>query len=129
MGFAKTIRKAVAIADRLTADMQVTVQHHCWIGNDSVYGTPLYATPVARQAIVEMKQRTLRLSNGQEILQRASIYFLRPITANGATDRVEPVDIRDKFVLPNGYTGPVKNVEGLENNFPDSPYLVEVMLG
>jgi hypothetical protein len=78
---------------------------------------------------VEMKQRTLRSNTGMEITQRATVTFLYPISANGAADRQEPLDIRDKLTLPSGYSGPIRIIEGLENNYPDSPYLLEVILG
>lgn len=129
MGFSKLIRNMVSVADKLTKDLQVPVIHEPWISNDATYGTPVYGAPVTRLAIVEMKQRTLRLNNGQEITQRASVTFTYPIEANGAEGRQEPIDIRDKLTLPSGYSGPIKVVEGLENNFPDSPYLLEVLLG
>lgn len=129
MGLKATIKKGIALADSLTADLQVTIYHSAWIGTDEVFGQPVYADPIARQALVENKQRTLRTDAGQDILQRAVVTFLRPITANGAPGRREPIDIRDKIVLNTGYTGPIKLVEGLENSDSDSPYLLEVILG
>lgn len=119
----------VAVADNVTQDLQVTVQHYPWIGNDSTYDKPRYDTPVSRLALVEMKQRLIRLPSGQEIMQRAVVTFLRPIAPNGADGRREPIDPRDKIVLPNGYTGPIKNVEGLETHLDNSPYFAEVVLG
>jgi len=129
MSFSKTIRSAVALADKITADLQVDVVHYAWIGTDSTYGAPEYAVAVTRKALVELKQRVLKTADGQDFVQKASITFLRPITANGAVNRLEPIDLRDKFTLPNGYTGPVKLVEGLANKFADSPYTLEVVLG
>ena len=128
MALSTIIRNTIAIADRLTIDLQVPVQHYAWIADGSTYGEPVFASPVTRLALVEMRQRLIRLE-GQDIIQRAVVTFLRPIAANGASDRREPIDLRDKLVLPNGYTGPIKNVEGLENNFDDSPYMVVVILG
>jgi hypothetical protein len=129
MGLAGLVRKSVALANKLTKDLQVPVIHEAWIGNDTTYGTPLYAAPIRRLALVEMKQRTLRSNTGMEITQRATVTFLYPIPANGAADRQEPLDIRDKLTLPSGYSGPIRIIEGLENNYPDSPYLLEVILG
>lgn len=129
MGLARLVRNAVALANNLTKDLQVPVIHEPWIGNDPTFGTPLYGTAVTRLALVEMKQRTLRSNSGQEIMQRAAVTFTYPIEANGAAHRQEPLDIRDKLTLPSGYTGPIRMIEGLENNFPDSPYLLEIILG
>ena len=125
------VSSLIAVADNLTTSMglQASVTHYAWTANGSTYGEPTYATGVARNAIVEMKQRLRRLAGGQEVLQQASVTFPRPITANGATGRREPIDPRDKIVLPNGYTGPILSVEGLENPDTTAPYMLEVILG
>ena len=129
MGLANTIRNVIAIADRITTDLQVPVQHYAWIRNDLEYSDKsIYAAPITRLAIVNRRERLFRFE-GQDLIQRASVIFLRPITANGATGRREPVDPRDKIVLPDGYTGPIRDVRGLENTFSDSPYMLEVILG
>lgn len=129
MDLTSIIRLGIAKADQITADLQVPVQHYAWIGTGTTYNDPDYDTPVTRMAIVEEKQKTIRFGNGQEILQKASISFLRPIIAHGAADRREPIDSRDKFVLPSGYTGPILRIESMPNNRLDSPYMIEVFLG
>ncbi len=130
MKLAKIIRNAVAIADKATTtDIQVPVQHYAWIGNGTTYAEPLYDRVVERLAIVTMREKMIRTPDGKDVLQRAEILFPRPIEANGADERHEPIDIRDKLVLPNGYTGPVIKVEGLANNYSDSPYMTKVILG
>jgi hypothetical protein len=129
MSLADIVKAGVAIADSQTQSLQVPVTFEAWIGDDEVYSRPQYAAPVTMMALVEMKQRLIRLPNEEEILQRAMVTFLRPIAPNGAAERREPIDPRDKITLPNGYTGPIKNVEGLETTLPNSPYFVEVTLG
>lgn len=131
MKIAGIVRKMIAVADRATAtDLQVTVQHYAWIGDGTTYSEPLYDDPVPRLALVELRQRNYRSADGKDIVQRARITFLRPIDANGADERREPIDTRDKILLPNDYTGPIVDViGGLDNNFSDSPYLLEVVLG
>src|SRR4051812_44124142 len=106
MGFDSILRSGVALIDSLTASLQATVEFHAWIGYDRT-GGPLYDAPLIFSAIIEEKQFTHKLETGAEITQRASILLPRPIAANGATDRREPIDLRDKFVLPSGYTGPI----------------------
>jgi len=130
MPLATVIRNSIAIAKKVANNgkLLVTVQHHAWIADGAVHGEPVYDDPVARLALVEMKQRLIRLE-GQDFIQKAVVTFLEPIAANGAANRFEPIDLRDKIVLPNGYTGPIKDVQGLENQFSDSPYMVEVILG
>lgn len=130
MGLASTIKKAVALADKITSDLQVPVLHYAWIGKDATFGSPRYeTTPVTRMAIVELKERSIRLPDGSNVWQKASITFLRPIAPNGAANRREPIDQRDKFILPSGYTGPIRDIMGLDTNLANSPYMVEVILG
>jgi len=134
--FAKLVRSGVALIDKTVASLQVTVTHEAWTGNDATYGTPTFATAVDRLALVEEKEVLLQTS-GQDIIQRAKILILRPITANGATGRIEPIDVRDKFTLSSGYTGPILTVggpteekrTGLVDPSTNSPYMYEVSLG
>jgi len=128
MGLDATVRAAIATISTATADLQATVAHAAWTGKDG-YNKPSFAAPVSRQALVEMKQRLRRLPNGQEVLQQAAVTFIGPISANGATGRREPVDPRDTITLPNGYSGPILNVEGLIDPTTNRPFMVQVWLG
>ena len=129
MGYDSIIRKGVALADKMTDSLQCNVQHFAWIGNND-YGGPDYETsPVIRRGIVEEKEYLRRLPDGQEVTQKASITFPRPIAANGAADRREPIDPRDKLVLPSGYTGPILGVFGVVDPSTQQPYSFEVIMG
>lgn len=128
MSLRDIIKNAVAIADTVTAPLQVAVDHYAWTGSDD-FSKPTYARPVSRLAVVEELQRYRRTETGQEIVQKASITFIRPISANGASQRREPIDPRDKIVLANGYTGPILNVQGITDPGTDQPYMLEVILG
>lgn len=128
MGLDATVRAAIATISTATADLQATVAHAAWTGKDG-YNKPTFAVAVNRQALVEMKQRLRRLPNGQEVLQQAAVTFIGPISANGATGRREPVDPRDTITLPNGYSGPILNVEGLIDPTTNRPFMVQVWLG
>jgi hypothetical protein len=128
MGLADTIRNAIATANAITSDLQVTVRHRAWTGTDA-YSKPVYATAIHRPAIVDFRQRLRRDLNGQEVVQVASVMFLEPILPNGATGRREPVDPRDELTLPNGYTGPIIDVGGFVDAGTDAPFLIEIGLG
>lgn len=123
------VATAVSIVNTVTSTLQGNVTHEAWISNSGAYGAPLFATGVVRTAIVNDKTMDRRLPSGEIVLQHASITFLAPITANGATGRREPIDPRDRFTLPSGYVGPVLYVNGLDNPATNSPYFVEVVLG
>jgi len=135
MALDATIRRAVAIASGKTASLQATVIHSAWIGSDAdgaaIHADGIGGHPpsIARQALVEMKQRQLRLPGGQEVTQNALVTFIGPVLPNGAADRREPIDPRDKLVLPSGYTGPVLDVSGLTDPSTGGPYLIECALG
>jgi len=122
------IRSSVAIADNVTKSLQVNVSHFAWIA-DNDFSQPDYSPEIIRKAIVEYAQRLRKTGDGQEIMQQASILFVGPIRADGAVDRREPIDPRDKIILPNGYTGPILSVEGVVDPDTNSLYTVEVILG
>jgi len=129
-GFTDIVRAGVAVADSVTATLQAPVEHHAWISEDR-RGEPTFAPLIIRQAIVERKQRLIRAADGRVIAVNTKLTFPRPIEANGAADRREPIDPRDKFVLPDGTTGPVLNVEGIvdPDTLTGAGYMVEVWLG
>lgn len=128
MGFDTIFRKMIGVIDKTSSSLQVPVTHYPWIDSGD-YSEPKYGLPITRLAVVDFSQRLHRMSNGQEIMQRASITFPRPIEANGAKDRKEPIDSRDKLVLANGYSGPILDVEGVLDPSTNLPYSVQVILG
>ena len=129
MGYDSIVRKGVASADKMTDSLQCNVQHFAWIGSND-YGGPDYEpSPIIRRGIVEEKEYLRRLPDGQEVTQKASITFPRPIAANGAADRREPIDPRDKLILPSGYTGPILGVFGVVDPSTQQPYSFEVIMG
>lgn len=128
MAFDDIIRTGVALADSLTASLQDNVSHEAWTGLNSV-GDVTYAAAVSRQAIVERKSRRHISATGQEILTSARITFLRPIAANGAAGRIEPIDGRDKITLSDGTTAPVVDVEAIMDPDTNAGYFTTVWLG
>ena len=128
MGLDSILRNAIATANSVTSSLQSTILHEAWIGQDG-YGKPTYATGVQRQAIVEMRQRRRPLPDGRELIQEAHITFVQPIAANGASERREPIDPRDRITLPSGLTGPIHDVRGVVDPGTNQPYLLEVVLG
>jgi hypothetical protein len=119
----------VAVAKNLTKDFQDTVTVYPWIGFDT-YGGPSYGAGVPiPEAIIDDRQYLRTLPGGKEILQRASLTIPRPIVPNGAANRFEPLDTRDKIVLPSGYTGPILAVIGPNDPQTHAPFSFEVVLG
>lgn len=112
------VRSVVATADTVTASLQATVQHAAYVSQD-VYGTPTYATAVARRAVVDLTERPVRTVEGHERLSTATVIFPRPVA----------VDTRDKFTLPDGRTAPVLSIGGVADPSTGARYTVEVALG
>ena len=129
MGFESLIRAGIKTADTLTKSLQVTVQHYPYTGVG--HNAKLqYGTAVSRKALVEKGNKYLRTVNGKEITRSVMITLLGPVASNGATGRTEPIDPRDKFVLPDGTTGPVVDVTMMLIDPASSvPYLYQVSLG
>lgn len=123
-----TIRKAVAKADRVTAPIQVTIHHYAWLSQDA-FGKPVYADPTDILAIVEIVNRQQYSSSGKLMLIVASITIPRPLSPNGAPGRKEPIDPRDKIVLPDGTTQPIIAAEGVLDSATSRPFMTEVLLG
>jgi hypothetical protein len=128
MALSDLIRSGVRMADNLTADLQPLVVHSAWIGNDG-FGGDLYAAPVSRPAIVEREQKMVTNAEGREVLAEHVITFLRPIENHGAPGRQEPIDPRDRFVLPDGTTGPVAAVSTFVDRTTGAGYYQQVFLG
>jgi len=124
MGLADVVRSAVAIADSVTASLQTDVTHEAWIDDDR-FGKPTYADPVTRKALVSQVQKLVRTADDRTVVAKTKVSFLRPIPAQGASGRAEPLDPRDKITLPDGTTGPLLAVEGMVDPGTDRPYLLE----
>lgn len=128
MGLDTILRSGIALVDRATGSLQVTIVLSPWSGYGS-YGEPTYGAPVLMQAIVDEKEGLRRLVNGQEVTQRAVVTIPRPITMHGAVDRREPIDPRDLLELPSGYIGPILDISGPTDPITRAPYMLEVVLG
>jgi len=125
VNLAGIVRNAVGIANSVTGSLQAIVMHEPWIGSDK-YGKPIYDNPVPRPALVDRRTASI---GGQQIVQNTSVTFIYPIQPQGAADRQEPVDPRDRITLPDGWTGPIVNVNGLVDPLTGMPYLYQVSLG
>ena len=121
------VRSAVATAESVTSSLLATVSIAAWIGDDG-YDAPLFAQPIVHKAIVEQKAMSIRAINGEQVMTRVQITFLHPIAPNGASGRVEPIDPRDRIVLPDGSTGGIVLTQGMVNPATSGPYLLQVSI-
>jgi hypothetical protein len=117
-GFADVIRAGVGIADSLTSTLQVTVGHEKWL-DQTTDGDPTYARKVFRKAVLDLRLSRVRTPQGQEVVSRASLTFVRPTV----------VAYKDRITLPDGSTGPILSINGFVDADTKKPFLAEVWLG
>lgn len=127
-GLADVVRAGVAIAHQVTETLQVDVSLSRWQSQDA-FGAVTYSTAADYPALVEYKVRLHETASGKLVQTRAKVTFLTVIPSNGAANRTEPIDSRDRIVLPDGTTGPIVDVAGLVNPSTERPYMLEVYLG
>jgi hypothetical protein len=131
LGLGALLRKGVALADKITGGsdgVQDDVTLYPWTGTGT-YGEPTYGAGVPISAFIEDRMVTRNEAGGDEISSRTVLTIMRPITPNGATGRREPLDTRDKIVLPDGSTGPILAVNGPNDPTTHAPFVYEVILG
>ena len=126
---AGTIAELVGFANDFTKseNLQTQVTLNAWTGSD-VKTKPTYSSTVY-DAVVTMRQRVTRDVNKTIIEQVATVQFVQPIPANGATGRKEPIDLRDTITLPSGWIGKVLSVSGVVDGNTKAPYCPTVELG
>lgn len=99
---AAAVRGALSAADAGTASLQEDVTHEAYIEAIDHSGTPGYAAPVTRTALVQRKRGTVPTAGGREFRFRAVLSFLRPF----------PLSPRDRIRLSDGSTGPIHTPTG-----------------
>lgn len=117
MSLADVVRGAVAIANGVTAGLQVDVTHTP-AGTTDWRGAVTPGTPVTRTAIVEEFIRLYKMSDGTEVASRHKVTFLENVT----------MQMGDSLVLPGGMTGPILDIDGMLDP-AGGRYLTVVVLG
>lgn len=125
------IRGAVDIARDITISAHVTVTHKVWI-SQAQDGSPNF-TSKERLALVEKKVRLVKDPSGRLVQSTAAVYLLEEVpptaAASASSPRTNPVDPRDVFVLPDGFTGPIVAVDGFFDGGTGVPFYSRVYLG
>jgi hypothetical protein len=121
------IRKAVKVAHKVTKPVQGFVQHVTWTGQDGLGDESTVI--VLRQCLIEQKLHQRKLSDGRVVQIEATLTFLEVIPPNGSAHRVEPVDPKDTFILPDGSSGSIIDTEGLHDPGAARPFVLQVFLG
>lgn len=107
MGFPlEILQGGIAIANSLTAGVQVEITHEAWIDQD-VHGDPVLADPVQIRCVLDLSRRQIQQEDGIIVTVVATATVVGDVSPNGAAGRVEPIDPRDIITLPDGTTGPI----------------------
>lgn len=128
MALSDIIALGVQVASSTTESLKVSVLHEAWTGQ-SATGKPSYSSQTVK-CIVDDSQKTIVTGSGRVVTAMATLTFLDPVPANGASGRREPIDPRDRFTLPNGFTGYVIETPGsVINPETGQGFIQEIMLG
>lgn len=132
MSLADDIRDAVAIAHEVTLELQPEVQWIPWVAQTNEFGRRQVDLPFGetrkRPALVEERYESVTV-NGNNVETYAKLYFIQPLTPVGSPGRVEPVDTRDIFIMPNGRRGHPVHTDGFTDKGTGLPYINIVWLG
>lgn len=127
MSLLDDVRGAIKIADQETKSLQATVTYYRLTGADG-YGVPIYASPVKLKAIVDYVSQQVRTQEGVLTVSRAVVTLLDVAAVKAATAG-KGIDNNDKFVLPDGDTGPLLDIRGFVDAGTTHPMATEVVIG
>jgi hypothetical protein len=117
VGLAQTVRNVVAVANTVTKDLQVLVDHHVWL-SQALDGTATYKI-YKRSVLLDLKSTQVRISSGQLVAAKGLVTFLTPTA----------VSVKDQFGLPDGSVNPVLDVNGFADPSTGRAYVADVYLG
>lgn len=132
MSLLDVVRSAVAIADTVTKPLQPTVSYWHLTGTDwqgvETYNPALSAPGTQLHAIVDYVSSTVRTTGGVLTVSRAKITLLNIAEVVAATGGAG-IGNMDRFVLPDGDTGPILDIRGFVDAGTGHPVATEVMIG
>jgi hypothetical protein len=128
MGLLDVLRAGVKVADSVTKPLQAEVTYYRAVADTSGYGNFTYPTSVKLRAIVDFARKQVRTREGILTVTRATIDLLdvaAVVTATGG----EGIGNDDRFILPDGDTGPILDISGFIDAGTGQPVATTVMLG
>jgi hypothetical protein len=128
MSLLDALRAGVKVADSVTKPLQATVTYYKAVPDTSGYGTFTYPTAVTLRAIVDFARKQVRTREGILTVTRATIDLLDVAAVVAATGG-EGIGNDDRFVLPDGDTGPILDISGFIDAGTGQPIATTVMLG
>lgn len=129
MSILDSLRSGVELANKITrkGKIQAEVMYQREITVDA-YGTKGYLAAVPLHAIVDFASKQVRTKDGTLSVTRATLDLLDIKEIVAATDG-EGIGNDDKFILPDGDTGPILDLRGFIDAGTTHPIATTVMLG
>ncbi len=127
MSLLDVVRVGMKVADGVTKPLQPSVTFKRYLSSDG-YGTKTYAPAVQLKAIVDWKQRQVRMTSGVLSVSRSSVMFL-DINALVAATAGQGVNDEDIVILPDGTTGPILDMSGFIDAQTGHPVATELWIG
>lgn len=124
---AEILHSSVELLKNLLPGVQPTVTYYPIISQTGE-GKKTYGSPLTLRCLVNRTYRVFTI-NGQVITVAATLQFLEDVPINGAAGRREPIDPRDKIILPDGFTGPIIDAPGETLDENGKGFTQLVMLG
>jgi hypothetical protein len=127
MSLLDALRAGIKVADKVTKPLQATVIYQQGTPSNQ-YGLIAYGAEVELRAIVDYSRKMVRTSSGELSVTRATIDLLDVDAIVSATGGVG-IGNHDKFILPDGDTGPILDISGFIDAGTGNPVATTVMLG
>jgi hypothetical protein len=132
MALADILRGQVKNLSKIVDSFKGECQFYACIG-ESGAGVLQYAAAVPVRALVDVTRKERLSASGGMIMTDGALTILDPIadtTPNAGFDRKQPVDTRDKFVLPDGTVGSsITEAGGFMDAATSRGFINELLLG
>lgn len=128
MSLLDVVRSGIKLVDKTVKSLEATVTFQKCVFSDDGSGTPTYPTSVPLRAIVEWKEVQVPSSSGLINVSRPTVLFLDYNALMAATNN-EGISEDDRIFLPDGTTGPTRNLEGFLDAQTGQTMYTQVYLG
>ena len=132
MSLLAILRSGVAIADKVTKPLQPEVRYWRYVSEDAyggqTYSPVLTSAGIPLRAIVDYKSTQVRTREGILTVSRALITLLDIAAVVAATNGLG-IGNDDRFVLPDGDSGPLLDIRGFIDAGTGHPIATEIVIG
>lgn len=126
MGLRQTIANVVAIADRVTADLQCAFTLEPFVSKNAD-GDKTYGALQPHTGAIEWRQRLVQTALGKEVLAVATITVPRDIVI-GVDDRLI-ITAGTVAPITGPITAPILAIRGVLDRVTKRPYATDIYLG